>query len=46
MASRTRLAGYFKRLGWMVAIWVLSVVTLGIFASVFRMFMSLAGLTA
>lgn len=33
------------RLGWLVAIWTLSVLGLGAFAAVFRLLMSTAGLT-
>lgn len=34
-----------RRVGWLVLIWALSVLTLGIVASLFRVLMTLAGLT-
>ncbi|MDS7593909.1 DUF2474 domain-containing protein [Agrobacterium tumefaciens] len=34
-----------RRLGWLIAIWLLSIIALGVFAMVFRFIMSLAGLT-
>jgi len=45
MVLQSLVHGPVKRLGWMVAIWSLSVVALGIFAMGFRIIMSLAGLT-
>ncbi len=36
---------WLRRLGWLVLIWTASVVGLGIVAMLFRMLMSLAGLT-
>ncbi|ONH81589.1 hypothetical protein APZ41_019065 [Roseomonas mucosa] len=35
-----------RRLGWLVLIWAGSVLALGVVASVFRILMSMAGLTA
>ena len=35
-----------RRMGWLVLIWAASVLALGIVASVFRVLMTLAGLTA
>ncbi|WP_312933453.1 DUF2474 domain-containing protein [Pseudomonas sp.] len=35
----------WRRVGWLVLIWVASVATLGVFAWLMRLFMSAAGLT-
>jgi hypothetical protein len=43
--ARTAPAMWLKRVGWLVLIWTLSVLALGVFALVFRVFMKLAGLT-
>lgn len=45
MAIRSLVHGRAKRVGWLVAIWCLSVIGLGVFAMIFRFIMSLAGLT-
>jgi hypothetical protein len=34
-----------RRIGWLVVIWALSVITLGVVAGLFRGLMTLAGLT-
>jgi len=34
-----------RRFGWLIAIWITSVAGLGIFATLFRLLMSAAGLT-
>jgi hypothetical protein len=34
-----------KRIGWLILIWVASVLALGVVALIFRMLMKLAGLT-
>ncbi len=34
-----------RQIGWLVLIWAMSVVALGLFATLFRIVMSLAGLT-
>jgi hypothetical protein len=36
----------FRQIGWLVVIWVASVATLGVFAGLFRLLMSAAGLTS
>ncbi|MBB4349348.1 DUF2474 domain-containing protein [Aliirhizobium cellulosilyticum] len=46
MTSKTQSYEPLRRVGWMIAIWVLSVVCLGVFAMAFRFLMSLAGLTS
>lgn len=43
--ARAAPAIWLKRVGWLVLIWTLSVLALGVFALVFRVFMKLAGLT-
>jgi hypothetical protein len=45
MSIRTSVPQPAKRVGWMIAIWTISVIGLGIFAMAFRFIMSLAGLT-
>ncbi|MDP9759173.1 MULTISPECIES: DUF2474 domain-containing protein [Rhizobium/Agrobacterium group] len=45
MTIRTSVKEPAKRVGWMIAIWTISVIGLGIFAVTFRFIMSLAGLT-
>jgi hypothetical protein len=45
MSVKTTLQIQFRRVGWLLLIWALSVLTLGIIASLFRGLMSLAGLT-
>jgi hypothetical protein len=45
MSVKTKLLMQFRRVGWLLLIWALSVLTLGIIASLFRGLMSLAGLT-
>lgn len=44
MAARTRRR-WLSRLGWLIVIWTASVATLAAAALVFRIIMSLAGLT-
>lgn len=36
---------WMRRIGWLLLIWMLSVVALGVAAAFFRLFMKLAGLT-
>jgi hypothetical protein len=43
--ARAAPGAWLKRVGWLVLIWTLSVLALGVFALVFRIFMKLAGLT-
>ena len=43
--ARTVPRAWLKRIGWLVLIWTLSVLALGIVAVVFRVLMKLAGLT-
>ncbi|NTF97994.1 DUF2474 domain-containing protein [Agrobacterium rhizogenes] len=47
MADRAARANtsWLRRIGWLVLIWVLSVISLAIAAAFFRLFMNLAGLT-
>jgi hypothetical protein len=47
MADRTAPANasWLRRIGWLVLIWVLSVMTLAVAAAFFRLFMGFAGLT-
>jgi hypothetical protein len=45
MPAPTTLKIQLRRIGWLVVIWGLSVVALGIFAGLFRGLMTLAGLT-
>ncbi|MGX5668935.1 DUF2474 domain-containing protein [Rhizobium daejeonense] len=45
MTSGNSFQELTRRVGWMIAIWALSVFGLGIFAMAFRFIMSLAGLT-
>ncbi len=45
MAIRHSVQGPVARIGWMIAIWSMSVIGLGVFAMIFRFIMSLAGLT-
>jgi hypothetical protein len=42
---RVAPAIWLKRVGWLVLIWTLSVLALGVVALVFRVFMKFAGLT-
>jgi hypothetical protein len=42
---KTTLQLQLRRVGWLLLIWALSVLTLGVVASLFRGLMSLAGLT-
>jgi hypothetical protein len=42
---RDAAPSWLKRIGWLVLIWTLSVLALGIFALLFRGLMKLAGLT-
>jgi hypothetical protein len=37
---------WLRRIGWLVLIWAMSVMALGIVAGLFRVVMNLAGLTA
>ena len=45
MAGKSLIQQPARRVGWMIAIWAMSVIGLGIFAMIFRFIMSLAGLT-
>jgi uncharacterized protein DUF2474 len=45
MLTRTTLQIQLRRLGWLLLIWALSVLTLGVVASLFRALMTLARLT-
>jgi hypothetical protein len=47
MTARTRAGGatWLRRVGWLVLIWAASVLALGVVAALFRMMMTLAGLT-
>jgi hypothetical protein len=45
MSLKTTLQRQLRRVGWLLLIWALSVLTLGVVASLFRGLMSLAGLT-
>jgi hypothetical protein len=45
MSLKTTLQPQLRRVGWLLLIWALSVLTLGVVASLFRGLMSLAGLT-
>ena len=45
MSLKTTLQLQLRRVGWLLLIWTLSVLTLGVVASLFRGLMSLAGLT-
>ena len=45
MSVKSTLQIQLRRVGWLLLIWALSVLTLGIIASLFRGLMSLAGLT-
>ncbi|MGE6743931.1 DUF2474 domain-containing protein [Allorhizobium pseudoryzae] len=45
MAIRVSLAGPARKVGWLVVIWTMSVLSLGLFAMAFRFVMWLAGLT-
>lgn len=45
MAGSPSLSQRIKQISWLVAIWIMSVVVLGIFASGFRLIMTWAGLT-
>jgi hypothetical protein len=44
-STSTRRPGTLSRVGWLAAIWLMSVIALGVVASVFRVFMGFAGLT-
>lgn len=44
--TEAKPASWALRLGWLVLIWGLSVVTLGVLAGLMRLFMNAAGLTA
>ncbi len=37
---------WVRRIGWLVLIWIVSVLSLGLFAYLFRFLMGLVGLTA
>ncbi|HEY0146412.1 MAG TPA: DUF2474 domain-containing protein [Methylovirgula sp.] len=43
--ARATSRAWLKRIGWLVLIWTLSVLALGIVALLFRALMKLAGLT-
>jgi hypothetical protein len=45
MSLKTTLQLQLRRVGWLLLIWALSVLTLGVVASLFRGLMTLAGLT-
>lgn len=45
MSVKTTLQMQLRRVGWLLLIWALSVLTLGVVASLFRGLMMLAGLT-
>jgi hypothetical protein len=45
MAIRVSLAGPARKVAWLVVIWTMSVLSLGLFAMAFRFVMWLAGLT-
>ena len=45
MSVKMTLQVQLRRVGWLLLIWALSVLTLGVVASLFRGLMSLAGLT-
>jgi hypothetical protein len=45
MSTRSTLQIQSRRVGWLLLIWALSVVTLGVVAGLFRGLMTLAGLT-
>ncbi|HMJ40828.1 MAG TPA: DUF2474 domain-containing protein [Pseudolabrys sp.] len=48
MAARSSVGAstWLRRAGWLVLIWAASVLALGVVAGLFRMLMTLAGLTA
>lgn len=43
--SSTEVRSWPRRIGWLVLIWAASVAALGVVATLFRMAMTLAGLT-
>lgn len=45
MGTKNLVHGPIRQVGWMIVIWTMSVVGLGIFAMAFRLLMSSAGLT-
>jgi Protein of unknown function (DUF2474) len=45
MPALVKLKLQLRRVGWLVVIWALSVVALGVIAGLFRGLMTLAGLT-
>jgi hypothetical protein len=45
MSAQTKLQLQLRRTGWLLLIWAMSVLTLGVVASLFRSLMTLAGLT-
>ena len=45
MSAQTKLRLQLRRTGWLLFIWAMSVLTLGVVASLFRGLMTLAGLT-
>ena len=45
MITTTKLQVQLRRVGWLLLIWALSVLTLGVVAGLFRGLMTLAGLT-
>jgi len=45
MAFKIAAQNSIKRFAWLAAIWVISVLALGVFAMIFRLLMSMAGLT-
>jgi hypothetical protein len=45
MFTQTKLQMQLRRVGWLLLIWALSVLTLGVVAGLFRGLMALAGLT-
>lgn len=42
--TQARKHSWLRRIGWLILIWSASVAVLGIFAGLFRIFMTLAGL--
>jgi Protein of unknown function (DUF2474) len=43
--ARAKRPSWVRRFGWLVLIWILSVLALGLVAGLMRLMMSLAGLT-
>jgi hypothetical protein len=45
MATHVAQVTFLRRIGWLVLIWAMSVLSLGVVAGLFRVLMTLAGLT-